>query len=121
MTRLLVAALGVIGISGCAPTSLYHWGDYETSLYKHYKAPDESTLVADLEKLIADAERRQRTVPPGIFAELGYLYVESGDFTRAIDMFRQEKSRWPESTVLMDVMILRSSEALTRGPQGADE
>lgn len=90
--------------TGCA-SSMYGWGGYETSLYKHYKDPaDQEQFARTLEKIIERGEQKGR-VPPGIYAEYGYLLMVQGRAGEAVMFFEREKALWPESTHLMDVMI----------------
>lgn len=44
-------------------------------------------------------------MPPGIYAEYGYLQLQQGKTASAVELFKQEESHWPESKVFMDRMI----------------
>jgi hypothetical protein len=48
-----------------------------------------------------------RPVPPGIFAEYGYGYLqlEQGKSGSAVEVFKKEESQWPESKVFMNRMV----------------
>jgi hypothetical protein len=54
---------------------------------------------------------------PGLVAELGYLYLQSGNPERAIRLFEREKHTWPESAYFMDVMI-RVAKGPDKTPNG---
>lgn len=115
-TGLLLAS---IVFAGCATTQgAYNWGAYDELLYQSYK---DATKVADLrvglEQHIAALEKANGRVPPGLYAELGTLYLEAGDSERAIDMYSRERDAWPESKGLMDVMIASLER---RRPQDAE-
>lgn len=104
-----------IGFVGCAPTTMYHWGNYESKLYKHYKNPAKVERLAEaLAKIIKDGESEDK-VPPGIYAEYGYLLLITGHTGEAIPYFEKEKLRWPESTVLMDKMISSAKDSDNKG------
>lgn len=91
--------------SGCVTSSMYSWGSYERDLYKYYKSPDNlEDLESNLAVLLEQAEEKQ-TVPPGLYAEYGYLMFEMGNAESAIQYFEKEKARWPESSQFMDTMI----------------
>ncbi len=94
----------LVVLTGCVSTT-YHWGNYERALYKQYKNPDELDYLA--EQLVIMIERGEQTdrVPPGIYAEYGYVLLEQGDGQNAIGFFQREKTQWPESACLMDRMI----------------
>jgi hypothetical protein len=102
----LVAAAAVL-IAGCATTQQkYAWGTYDHSLYVYYKDPATAAALAkSLEATIDAAEKTNAVVGPGIYAEYGYLLLQQGNATSAIDAFRKEATHWPESKVFMDHMI----------------
>ncbi len=100
---LLVVALS----SGCATrTSLYEWKDYDRQLYGYYKDP--TTSQAFLAKLLTQVEaleKARQVPPPGIYAEIGTLYLEGGDAKSAIAYYSKEAAAWPESAPLMKSLI----------------
>ena len=106
----LVAAAAVL-MTGCATTQpKYAWGTYDHSLYVYYKDPATAAALAkSLEATINAAEKTNAVVGPGIYAEYGYLLLQQGNATSAIDAFRKVASRWPESKVFMDHMIQAAS------------
>lgn len=92
-------------LAACTPPSVYEWGNYERSLYTYYKNPESvDKLMTTLELTISKGETDKR-VPPGLYAEYGYLLMVSDRRDEAITYFKKEKSAWPESTVLMDKLI----------------
>ncbi len=90
---------------GCSHGGRYDWGSYEDSLYRHYRHP---TRVADfserLARTIVRGEERG-LVPPGVYAEYGYVQYVLGDKPSAISYYEKEKAMWPESAFFMDKMI----------------
>ena len=44
-------------------------------------------------------------VAPGLYAELGTLYLQLGSAEKAIAMYKKERDAWPESKGLMTAMI----------------
>ena len=48
--------------------------------------------------------------PPGLYAELGTLYLEAGDTQTAIDYYQKEQDAWPESQHLMTSLITTLSK-----------
>jgi hypothetical protein len=105
--RLSLASAILLLSAGCVTQHQhYNWGDYDPSLYAYYKNPSkEGELAATLVAVIDTAAKNQTLVPPGIYAEYGYLQLEQGKNAQAIDLFKQEESHWPESKVFMDRMI----------------
>jgi hypothetical protein len=110
MRTLLIAAMTIVLAAGCAAPAKYNWGGYENSLYQYYKDPTKaSEFSTALVETIQGAEKTQGTVPPGIYAEYGYLLVQQGKAKEAVPYFEKEKAKWPESTYLMDSMIKTAS------------
>jgi hypothetical protein len=112
VTKLCVTGLMAIILGGCAAPKLYYWGDYSESLYAHRKTPGDETLrthTQELEKIISVSKRRNRRVPPGVYAELGYFYLKANKPQQAVAYFRQEQQLYPESTILMERLIKKVS------------
>ncbi len=102
---LLLLAAAVLS-AACAPSKMYSWGNYDTSLYGYYRDPEARQRFEEtLEEIIREGEARGNAVPPGVYAEYGYLRFEEGKPEEAILFFRKESERWPESRVLMDKLI----------------
>lgn len=104
--HVLVPALLAL-VAGCATRHQhYEWGDYDPSLYGYYKNPSKAgELEVTLAAVIDAAAKNHTPVPPGIYAEYGYLQLQQGKSAQALDLFKQEESHWPESKVFMDRMI----------------
>ena len=102
----LLAAIAVL--AGCATSAneKYDWGDYDPSLYSYYKSPAKvGELTAALEETIKAAGSHSQPVPPGLYAEYGYLMLQQGKAAEALSAFRAEEKQWPEAKVFMDHMI----------------
>lgn|SRR5690606_32917389 len=109
--KLIALSLCAAFMSGCAiqphPTGFY-WGNYSRTLYEYQKSPSPSTLEAhqnSLEDIIAKADGSRLKVPPGVYAELGKIYLDKGDSTTAVKWFQQEATSFPESAQLMKTLI----------------
>jgi hypothetical protein len=98
---LLPAAL----VAGCAgPGTMYEWGSYQPALLDYTKSADNEKFETNLRESIAKAEEKQ-AVPPGIYAELGYLLMNTDRGAEAVLFFEKEKALFPESAMLMNKMI----------------
>jgi hypothetical protein len=106
-TLILTPVLILMAAAGCATQhQRYDWGSYDPSLYGYYKNPAKvGELTASLAAVIDAANANHAAVPPGIYAEYGYLQLELGKNLAAVNLFEQEESHWPESRVFMDRMI----------------
>lgn len=104
--RLPLAVLGLaLTTSACAPTTLFEWGGYEPALYAYAQNPENRGAYKEaLEKAIQRG-RDRNAVAPGLLAELGYLHMEAGETVEARALFEEERSRFPESAVLMNRVI----------------
>jgi hypothetical protein len=117
---LVVAIVGLL--TGCVTANQkYEWGKYDSSLYAYYKDPTKADeLAASLAAVIAAADANRAKVPPGIYAEYGYLQMQQGKNQEAVDSFKQEAAHWPESKVFMDQMIkVASAPVPPRSSQGS--
>lgn len=106
MKILLLLVFGLL-LTGCANRGgLYQWGGYDAMLYQSYKNPEKAVeLRQGLELHVSKLEQSQQKVAPGLYAELGTLYLQEGDNTKAVAMYTKERDAWPESKGLMDSLI----------------
>ncbi|MBI5062223.1 MAG: DUF4810 domain-containing protein [Desulfatitalea sp.] len=112
---LLLASLTLSAmVFGCVTTGsqpMYYWENYSDSLYQTKKHPTPETLAEHqsvLEKIIETSKENNCRIPPGVCAELGYIYAMRNDNKKAIELFTQEKQIYPEATLFMDRLIQRS-------------
>lgn len=123
MRALRVMHLAVFGLlmafmSACSSHKpLYNYGDYSESYYDLKKTPGEESTLA-YQKALEEAiekvdESRSNRVAPGMYANLGYLYLKANQRDKAIELFTKEKSIYPEAAFFMDRMIqkVRALEA----------
>ncbi len=105
---LLTTALAVVVLSGCQTTKpLYHYGSYQSNVYDHFKAEDSTVLkqIDELEKTLASAPKYNLNVAPGIYAHLGYLYIQSGQVDTGVNYLAKEKELYPESAKYVDFLL----------------
>lgn len=105
---LLVVFLTSIILAGCMPKQRYYYGNYSKTLYSLEKNQNEEALLnhkQELEKVISESEVRNLPVPPGIYAELGYINLKGNNSKDAVKLFQTESKLYPESKHLMDRLI----------------
>lgn len=106
MNIRILALSACVLFTGCASNALYQWGGYDDHLYATYKDPSKvEVLRAKLEAQIQASQAAGRKVAPGLYAELGTIYLQAGNRPQALRYYELEKTHWPESTVLMTAMI----------------
>ena len=94
ITILTIPVLAILLLSGCTnqPTSLYNYGNYSDSYYNYKKNMSEESALEyqkSIEMAIENAkESRSGRVAPGMYANLGYIYLKSGKTKEAIENFK---------------------------------
>ena len=94
---------------GCVHTQ-YEWNNYDTKLYNHYKNPAEREKFIQALKEILDYAEPIGKVPPGIYAEYGFVMYEQGNDQQAVLYFQKEADKWPESRAFMTKMIANANK-----------
>lgn len=106
MLRLLLIGL-LLTAAGCAK-GLYDWGSYNRHLYNYYDNPAGlQSFRASLESHLSRVEAEGKRPAPGLYAELGTLYLQLGDRLSALRYYQKEHDTWPESRHMMAAMIQR--------------
>lgn len=112
---LFIVFLFIVSSIGCAPKQMYYWGNYSDTLYAYKKNTNDETLLKhmqELNKIVDESNKRNKRVPPGVYGELGYLYLKTNKTKEAIENFKLEKQLYPESTILMDRLIQKSEASV---------
>lgn len=108
MRFVLLVVVAMSLVAGCATSSRYRWDGYDQQLYTYYKNPASAQdFRVRLETYVQTFEKAGQKPPPGMFAEVGTLYLEGGDTQTAAGYYRKEAAAWPESEPLMKVMVAR--------------
>ncbi|MDR3088126.1 MAG: DUF4810 domain-containing protein [Azoarcus sp.] len=102
-TLALLAFLS--GCAGSGPPPLYGWGSYEEQVYTHLKGESREKQIEAMERDRQKIEAGGRVLPPGFYAHLGLLYMETGHDGEAVACFETEKTRFPESAVFMGFLL----------------
>jgi hypothetical protein len=109
---VLITLVTLLTLSGCKTTPpMYEYGNYSASYYGLKKdAGDESYAEwkTSLEEVIKLSNKKSIRVPPGVYANLGYIHLKAKNKVQAIQFFEQEKSIYPESIRFMDTLIQKA-------------
>jgi hypothetical protein len=112
---LLILGIAFLGFVGCQPSStLFYWGKYSSTLYEYKKNPSDTTLSihkGTLLDIMKEAPEKKMLVPPGVYAEYGYLMLKEGKENEGMEYLAKEEQSFPESKVF----ILRIKNEYSRG------
>lgn len=119
MIRYLAFPLLAISLLGCAAKPFYYYGDYTKSQLNYLHEPNEETLKARcevLDDIITHANDKSTSgrVPPGIYADYGYLLALNGKNSEALAKYNQERELYPESSVFIENMINKTNSKATK-------
>ena len=101
----------VILLAGCsdkAPKTIYTWDGYQDAVYHYYTqqtSPQEQ--IATLQKLVEKSRAGTKPVPPGVHAQLGMLYNNTGNAAQAMSEFNAEKAQYPESASYINFLTAK--------------
>lgn len=105
MKNLLGVCVVLLLASGCV-TRRYDWDNYDGRLYQYYKSPASADdFRVSMENHFKVLESQKLRPAPGLYAEVGTLYLEKGDRQTAQVYYQKERDTWPESRYLMDSML----------------
>jgi hypothetical protein len=108
-TKYLCFLFLLFSLIGCGAHTRYNWSNYDTKLYKHYKNPTEREEFVQSLKEILDNADPEGKVPPGIYAEYGFVMYEQGNNQQAVLYFQKEADKWPESRAFMTKLIANAN------------
>lgn len=104
-----IVCVSALTMISCAPkTTLYTWNGYDNSSYNYLKNRDEKSqteLIETYNKIISKQKGTRNTVPPGIYADYGFLLVQSGKVNEGIKMLKMEVSLYTESAKFVNNII----------------
>ncbi|MGN1257082.1 MAG: DUF4810 domain-containing protein [Bacteroidaceae bacterium] len=103
-----LAAL-TLTLTSCHTTqSLYSWYDYEDATYKYSKRTTDELQVKVLEQYQKITEKQKGVrgvVPPGMYAEYGYLLFKTGKKEEGLSFLNKEIELYPESKTYISRII----------------
>jgi len=115
MKRILAIVCCVLMLVPCQAKKkekvkpLYVWSDYSNAVYNYIKNSDEKSetqLIAAYEAIIKNQSESSRgVVPPGIYAEYGYLLLKENKIDEGKAMLKKEIETYPESEVFVSRIL----------------
>ena len=106
MKTIRIALLAAsLALAGCA-APLYEWDQYDARTFKTLKSPNASEeFRIALETHLANMRTQKKRPAPGLYAELGTLYLQRDDVDQAVKNYRLEHDAWEESRPLMTALV----------------
>ncbi len=110
MTRA-TALTACLLLTACAShdNALYHWNGYQEQIYEGFQIESSNTSPdKQLQKLQEEQQKasaKNKPLPPGYQAHMGFLYFQTGQADKAVLAFEAEKKQFPESAVYMDLVL----------------
>lgn len=112
MKKLLFSIGIVVGsmfaTSCSSPQTLYSWYDYEDATYQYSKKTTDELQLKVLEQYqkVTDKQKGLRgVVPPGMYAEYGYLLYKNGKKDQGLGFLKKEIELYPESNTYISRII----------------
>lgn len=112
MKKLVFGSLLLTMFSSCAVKPLYSWGKYEAASYNYLKKSDEKStqqLIEVYEKIIKKQNGSRGVVPPGVYADYGFVLLQANRVSEGKEMLQKEIELYPESKNFID-RILKMTE-----------
>lgn len=99
--KFLLAGVCMFLLASCSTTKpLYSWYNYEDVTYQYSKKTTEELQVKVLEqyqKITTRQKDLRKVVPPGMYAEYGFLLYKTGKKEEGLSFLKQEVKLYPES------------------------
>jgi hypothetical protein len=106
MKQILIFVVCLLFLPGCLPPQqVFFWGDYSGTLYAYKKSPSDKTSSEHKKSLlgiIENASKNKMKIPPGIYAELGYVLIKEGKMKEGLAYWDNEVLLFPESIVFIN-------------------
>lgn len=109
-------AMLLLLLAGCAtqPKPIYNWDNYQATVYQYYQSDkvSQEEQIASLKESIEKSRATNKLVPPGLHAQLGLLYANTGHADQAFQEFNTEKTLFPESAAYMDFLLKKNKGSI---------
>lgn len=101
MRKTLFIGTCMLAFASCSTVEpLYSWYNYENITYQYSKKSTEELQVKVLEqyqKMIDKQNGSRGVVPPGLYAEYGYMLYRTGKKEEGLSFLKEEIKVYPES------------------------
>ena len=116
MKKLQLLAVTATALILCACSSprqnIYAWGTegaYTESVYQSINQEgDPQEQIQQLQNIIQTAGNSK--VPPGLYAQLGLLYGQTGDLGKMHEAYQKESQLYPESAQFINFLLNKGTK-----------
>ena len=102
---LAVTIIAVLCFASCTTQQpLYTWDKYHLTSYNYLKNTDEKAteaLAKTYLNIIGKQKGTRKTVPPGVYADYGFLLIQTDKVEEGKKMLQMEIALYPESAVFI--------------------
>lgn len=110
MKRIVIIALVCVIAASCSsgPKPMYSWYDYDDDTYAYLKNGDKKALdelIKTYEEIVAEQKGTRKMVPPGIYADYGFILIQAKKTEEGKKMLMMESELYPESSVFVNSVI----------------
>ncbi len=99
--KFLIIGVCVVSLASCSPTkNMYSWYNYEDITYKYSKKSTDELqvkLLEEYQKISLNQKGLRAVVPPGLYAEYGFLLFKTGKVEEGLSFLKEEIKLYPES------------------------
>ena len=107
--KLLLLMIPALMLASCTSKKpLYSWNGYDKTSYTYLKNNDEKAtkaLIKNYKTIIEKQKGSRHIVPPGVYADYGFVLLQAGKTKEGSDMLKKEIELYPESKVFIDRVI----------------
>jgi len=109
MKKIIYFSISLFLLCSCTTQQkLYSWDKYQTTSYNYLKNSDDKStqdLIKTYQVIIAKQTGTRSVVPPGIYADYGFLLLQLNKTVEGKEMLLKEISLYPESKVFIDRIL----------------
>lgn len=99
--KILLIGGCIVALASCSSTkNMYSWYNYEDITYKYSKKSTDELqikLLEEYQKITLNQKGLRAVVPPGLYAEYGFLLYKTGKNVEGLSFLKEEIKLYPES------------------------
>ena len=108
MKKIIYLSISLFVMCSCTTQKLYSWGQYPATSYSYLKNSDEKStqeLIKTYQIIITKQTGTRGVVPPGIYADYGFLLIQTNNTNLGKEMLLKEIALYPESKIFIDRIL----------------